>query len=140
VGPAPGIAALVERVRALLAEVADVEEKKMFGSTAFLVRGKMCVTARAERIMCRIAPELHTAAIKRTGCRAVVMRGRQYPGYVHVAAEVLGTERALRDWIRLALEHNEAQAAGRTPAPRPRRKIRIAQLERSPGRERANPC
>src|SRR6266404_2251281 len=58
---------LLSRVRATLARVRDVEEKKMFGGTMFMVRGKMCVSARAERIMCRIDPALHDAAVKRKG-------------------------------------------------------------------------
>ena len=102
---------LVERVRAALAHVPEVQEKKMFGSTAFMVRGKMCVTARAERIMCRINPAKHDAAVKRPGCRTVVMRGRQYRGYVHVAADAIGTKRALDYWVKLALHHNQAVTA-----------------------------
>ena len=82
----------------------------MFGSMAFMVRGRMCVTARAERIMCRIATDLHDAAIKRSGCRTVEMRGRQYRGYIYVAADALKTERALKYWIRLAMDHNKAKA------------------------------
>jgi TfoX/Sxy family transcriptional regulator of competence genes len=102
---------LVNRVRAALARVRDVEEKKMFGGTAFMVRGKMCVSARAERIMCRIDPALHDAAVKRKGCRTVVMKGREYRGYVHVAAETLKTKAALKHWVDLALAHNKAITA-----------------------------
>ena len=99
---------LIERVRATLASVTGVKEKKMFGSIAFMVRGKMCVSARAERIMCRIEPTLHDAAVKREGCRTVVMRGRKYRGYVHVASEAVKTEQKLTYWIKLALDYNEA--------------------------------
>ncbi len=104
---------LVERVRKALSDVSDVKEKRMFGSTAFMIRGKMCVTAREKRIMCRIAPALHDAAIERPGCQTVVMGGRQYRGYVYVAAAALKTGRALKYWIRLALEHNQAQSQSR---------------------------
>ncbi len=100
---------LVERVRVALRHVPGVEEKKMFGSIGFMVRGKLCVGARAERIMCRIDPAIHDAAVKRKGCRTVVMRGRPYRGFVHVAAEVVRTERALMYWVELALAYNKAQ-------------------------------
>jgi TfoX/Sxy family transcriptional regulator of competence genes len=102
---------LVDRVREALSGVPDVKEKRMFGSLAFMVRGKMCVTARAERIMCRIDPSFHDAALKRPGVQTVVMRGRPYRGYVFVAAEALKGKRDLMSWIRLALEHNEANAS-----------------------------
>jgi TfoX/Sxy family transcriptional regulator of competence genes len=106
---------LVARVREALSPISDVKEKKMFGSVAFMVHGKMCVTARAERIMCRIDPALHDAAIKRPGVQAVVMRGRSYRGYVYVAAEALNSKRELIHWIRLVLEHNPP--AEPTPPP-----------------------
>lgn len=102
---------LLSRVRAALARVRDVEEKKMFGGTAFMVRGKMCVSARAERIMCRIDPALHDDAVKRKGCRTVVMKGREYRGYVHVDAQAVNTKAALKYWVDLALAQNKAITA-----------------------------
>jgi TfoX/Sxy family transcriptional regulator of competence genes len=99
---------LVERVRVALADVPGVKEKKMFGSLAFMVRGKMCVTARAERIMCRIDPAGHDAAIKRAGARTVVMKGRPYRGYVYVDAEAVSTKRDLTYWVALALRYNQS--------------------------------
>lgn len=104
---------LVSRVRTALTLVPGVQEKKMFGSIAFMVRGKLCVGARMERIMCRIDPELHDAAVERKGCRTVVMKGRQYRGYVYVDAESVKTNRALRYWLDLALDYNEAVASAR---------------------------
>jgi TfoX/Sxy family transcriptional regulator of competence genes len=75
---------LSRRVRATLAHVPNVTEKRMFGSLAFMVGGKMCISARAERIMCRIDPALHDAALELKGCQTVVMKGRPYRGYVYI--------------------------------------------------------
>jgi len=99
--------ALVARVRKMFSKVPGVEEKKMFGSVAFMVRAKMCVSARAERIMCRLDPAIHDQAIELPGVRTVAMSGRKYRGYVHVAAEALQSERALKSWIGLALAYNK---------------------------------
>jgi TfoX/Sxy family transcriptional regulator of competence genes len=99
--------ALVDRVRAALAGVRRVEERKMFGGTAFMVRGKICVSARPERIMCRIDPAIHDAAVERKGCRTMVMKGREYRGYVHVDAAAVRTKRDLDYWIALALDYNQ---------------------------------
>ena len=68
-----------------------------------MVRGNLCVTARAARIMCRIDPVTHSAAIKRKGCQIVIMKGRPYQGYVHVDASALTTEKALLYWVGQAL-------------------------------------
>lgn len=103
---------LVNRVRAALAQAPDVEEKKMFGSDAFMVRGKLCVSARAERIMCRIDPALHDAALERDGTSTVVMGDREYRGYVYVNAESVETKDHLDYWLGLALDFNEAITKG----------------------------
>jgi len=97
--------ALLERVRAALAGTASVTERRMFGSTGFLVRGNLCVSCRPERIMCRIDPALHEKLTRRSGCTTVVMRGREMRGYVYVSSQAVRTERSLRRWIDLALSH-----------------------------------
>jgi len=97
---------LVDRVRAALAGVSQVTERKMFGSVGFMVRGKLCVAARPERIMCRIDPATHAAAIRRKGCRTVTMKGRPYRGYVYVDVAALATKKALSHWMGQALAFN----------------------------------
>jgi len=87
---------LIDRVRAALATVPEVEVKRMFGSVGFMVRGKLCLGAREERLMCRIDPELEPALVKEKGVRTVVMRGRKMKGYVHVSGEVLTTAAQLK--------------------------------------------
>lgn len=98
---------LAERIRQALSHLPDVEEKKMFGGLAFMVGGKMCLTADADRIMCRIDPDLHEEAIKKEGCETVFMRGRKYKGWVYVNEKSLQTETAFDYWINLALDFNK---------------------------------
>jgi TfoX/Sxy family transcriptional regulator of competence genes len=104
---------LVNRIRMELVYVADVEERKMFGSIGFMVQGNLCLSARAERIMCRINPAIHDKTVSREGCQTVVMKGRPYQGYVYVEAAVLTTQRSLAYWVNLALEYNEILTSAR---------------------------
>jgi TfoX/Sxy family transcriptional regulator of competence genes len=104
---------LTDRVREALADVSKVEEKKMFGSIAFMVNGKMCINVGHDRIMCRIAPELHQAAISKPGCRTVTMKNREYTGYVFVSEKLLITKKDLEYWIKLSLDFNEKAKATR---------------------------
>jgi TfoX/Sxy family transcriptional regulator of competence genes len=97
---------LANRVRAALGRTRFVQEKRMFGGLVFMVRGKMCVSVGKERIMCRLDPAIHDAALKHKGCRTVVMRGRPYRGYVYIDAEAVRTKRQLDYWVRLALDYN----------------------------------
>lgn len=80
----------------------------MFGGTTFMVNGKMCVSAGKNRLMCRIDPAGHDEAVKKKGCRTVVMKGRQYRGYVHVSEDVVQSDAELRYWIGLALDYNSS--------------------------------
>ena len=104
--------ALLERVRAALARTANIEEKKMFGGIAFMVRGKVCVSVGKTRLMCRIDPAIHDKALERPGCRTVTMKGRQYRGYVHVDIAAVQSERDLKVWLGLALHYNKAKFGG----------------------------
>jgi len=97
---------LTNRVKASLARMPRVEEKRMFGGTTLMVRGKMCVSVGRNRIMCRIDPDIHDAVLERKGCLPVVMKGRQCRGYVYVDAAALRTKRDLDYWLGLALDYN----------------------------------
>ncbi len=97
---------LEDRVRAALANIPEVSEKRMFGSLGFMARGKLCVSARAERLMCRIDPAIYDAALKKPGCQPVVMKGLERRGYVYVNSDVLTPDCDLQYWIDLALEYN----------------------------------
>src|SRR5256886_6015782 len=77
----PPVDPLVQRVKASLSGAPRLQEKRMFGGVTFMVRGKMCVSVGKGRIMCRIDPSLHDAALKRKGARTVVMKGREYRGW-----------------------------------------------------------
>src|SRR3989442_10201364 len=93
--------ALVRRVKDALAGAPRLQEKRMFGGVTFMVRGKMCVSAEKGRIMCRIDPALHDAALKRKGARTVVMKGREYRGWVYVYKAGGKNKRDLKYSVRL---------------------------------------
>ena len=97
---------LADRIRRALTSLPDVEEKKMFGGLAFMVNGKMCLTVGADRIMCRIDPDLHDSAIKKEGCQTVIMRDREYKGWVYVSKENIQTDGDFNYWMDLALDFN----------------------------------
>ncbi|WP_373517373.1 TfoX/Sxy family protein [Pricia sp.] len=101
---------LAERIRKALAGL-PVEEKKMFGSLAFMVSGKMCLTAGPDRMMCRIDPALHEQEVERLGCQTVVMGGREYKGYIHINEENLEHKEDFDHWIHLALKFNKRLTA-----------------------------
>ena len=79
----------------------------------FVVDGKMCVSAGDDEIMCRIDPVLHDSAIAKNGCRSVIMRGREYKGYVYVKEETIKRKKNLDDWLNLCLDFNKRAKAAK---------------------------
>jgi hypothetical protein len=87
---------LTERLRAALTGVPRVEEKRMFGGTAFMVNGKLCITARPGRLMCRIDPELHAHAIRRPGAGHGAHEGTRVQGLCVICLDYNCKARASR--------------------------------------------
>ena len=104
---------LTNRVRDALAGISNIEEKKMFRGITFMVNGKMCISAGDDEIMCRIDPSVHADAVNKKGCRTVVMKGREFKGYVYVNNEGMKTEKDFEYWIGLALDFNKKAKASK---------------------------
>ena len=105
---------LAQQVRAILATElpphvfeGEVEEKKMFGGLAFMVRGKMTVTVSSrsqELVMVRIGKEMEKQVIPKNGASVTLMKGRLYHGYIDLDGEA---QKELSYWIKLALAYNQ---------------------------------
>jgi hypothetical protein len=103
----PSAPTLADRIAAYFAaKKIPFESKRMMGGLLFMVRGKMCVGARPQRLMARIGPEAAIAALKRPGCRPMDFTGRPLRGFVYVDVASLRTQRALAYWLDLALAFN----------------------------------
>lgn len=97
---------MTQRVRESLEGVPNVEEKKMFRGVTFMVNGKMAISAGGDLFMFRIDPELHDEMVEKEGVTSVIMRGREYKGYVRVHEDVVKTKRELDKWVKLVLDYN----------------------------------
>src|SRR5438128_528488 len=91
----------------------EVEEKKMFSGIAFMVNGKMCITVRDDRIMCRIDPDIHDELLEKKDCRTMVMKDREYKGYMLVSEDAIKNKKEFDFWVSLALEFNKKAKAAK---------------------------
>jgi TfoX/Sxy family transcriptional regulator of competence genes len=97
---------LANRIRERLAALPNIEEKEMMGGLTFMYNDKMCVGIIKDELMCRIDPDLHEAAIAKTGCRIMDFTKRPMKGYVMVDDSGLKTQKDFDYWINLALDFN----------------------------------
>ena len=95
---------LADRIRRVLADRRDVEERKMFGGLTFMVRGHMCVGIVDRDLMARIGPDASEEALARPHVRAMDFTGRPLKGLVYVASGGVRSEAALRQWIARGVE------------------------------------
>lgn len=101
---------LAQRVRAALAGLdAAVTEKKMFGGLAFLLDGKMTVSASGQGgLLLRVPPDQTEMLVAEPHVERFVMRDRAMDGWLHVAPEAVEDDEALRRWVAIAVDYARA--------------------------------
>jgi len=104
---------LADRIRERLADLPNIEEKKMMGGLTFMYNGKMCVGIIKDELMCRIDPDFHEQAVEKTGCRTMDFTKRPMKGYVLVDDSGMKTKKDFEYWIRLALDFNKKAKASK---------------------------
>ena len=97
---------LADRIREKLADLHNIEEKKMMGGLTFMYNGKMCIGIIKDEMMCRIDPDLHNQAVEMRGCRTMDFTNRPMKGYVLIDETGLKTEKEFDFWVNLCLEFN----------------------------------
>jgi TfoX/Sxy family transcriptional regulator of competence genes len=95
---------LAARVRACLAGVDGVSERKMFGGVGFMLNGNMLAGTSKRGLLLRVGKEHHAEAVAERGIRAMEQRGRVMEGYVYVDPPP-ELDAALKAWLKPALDH-----------------------------------
>jgi TfoX/Sxy family transcriptional regulator of competence genes len=79
-----------------------VQEKRMFGGLALMLRGHMAVVVRGKGggIMVRVDPAEAETFVGEPGAALMVMNGRTMRGWVTVSADAVATDAGLRRWVK----------------------------------------
>jgi len=93
----------LERVRRLLTGHRVVEKRMVGGSLGLMVKGKLCVAVKEDRILVRCDKAERLKLLKKPGARPMVMGGRTVTGFLFVDSRGLRTEAQLKGWIRQSL-------------------------------------
>lgn len=113
----PEQAALVERLRTLLASERVVRETSMFGVRSFMVNEKLVVSAiKSGGLLVRVDAARHDELLGRPGAvQAEMGTGRTMgPGWIEIAADVIWDDQQLASWVGVAMEYNRALTGANT--------------------------
>ncbi|MEW6270906.1 MAG: TfoX/Sxy family protein [Thermodesulfobacteriota bacterium] len=110
---------LCSRVRAQLATLQDVSERKMFGGIAFLLNGHMTCGILGDSLVLRLGHEGAAQALRKRHTRPMDFTGRALASMVYVDAAGCRREGDLRAWIDAAVRYSSM-----LPAKKPRQSMR----------------
>lgn len=125
---------LAERIRGVLADRADVSERKMFGGIAFMVRGHMSVGIVKDNLMVRVGPEAYEGLVRLPHARPMDFSGRPMKGFVYVASRGLEADVDLEGWVGHGLNHAVSLPSKASVKQLPRNKARPRTRARRPSR------
>lgn len=106
---------LAERVRRALSGWKAVEERRMFGGVAFLLRGNMCCGVTKDLLVLRLGARGAELALRRPHTRVMDFTGRPMKGMVYVEPEGVRTEAELQAWLERAMEFGQTLPGKRKP-------------------------
>ena len=90
---------LASRVRVVMANRRQVEEKRMFGGLTFMVEGHMCCGVIDRDLVVRVGPQAHTGTVTLPHARPMDFTGKPLRGMVYVSAKGTCADADLEAWV-----------------------------------------
>jgi TfoX/Sxy family transcriptional regulator of competence genes len=107
---------IADRIREMLVDQPEIEEKQMMGGVAFMVNNKMCVGVIKDEMMARIDPDMYEEALEKPGCRPMDFTHKPMKGWVFISQEGIDNVKVLEYWIGLALAFNKIAKPSKSKA------------------------
>jgi len=105
---------LVNIIREALANLPNVEEKRMFSGVCFMVDEKMCICISGDELMCRVGEKLYEEVMEMPGTRPMIMRDVLMKDFVYISQYVLKTKADFDYWITRSLAFNPFAKSSKT--------------------------
>lgn len=86
-----------------------LEEKKMFGGLAFMVKGRMCCGISKERLMVRVRAEEYESLLQRPHAAVMDFTGRAMKGFLFVRPAGYESDEGLGFWLDRAVAYADSQ-------------------------------
>jgi hypothetical protein len=95
---------LAERLRDVLSDQADLDEKKMFGGLAFMLNGNLACGVIGDEMIVRVGPDGYDTAIAKPNTRVFDFSGKPMKGWIVVAPEGVESDEELAVWARQGVD------------------------------------
>ncbi len=92
---------LIERVGDLISKK-NVERKRMFGATCFMVDGNMLACVSKRGLMARVGKDQEAEALAKPFSNPCRPAGRPMPGFIEIAWDGIQADADLKSWINMA--------------------------------------
>lgn len=102
---------LAHRVRTVLTDRIDPDEKEMFGGLGFMVSGNMCCGVIEDSLIARVGPDAYDDALDEPHARQFDYTGREMRGWVFVDHPGVANDGDLAAWIDRCLAFVETLPA-----------------------------
>ena len=93
---------LLARIRPLVTDQPEIEEKRMFGGMGYFVNGHYACGSGPELIV-RVGPERYMEALANPHTDVCAPAGRPMKGWVTVDSEGYESDADLAEWVRLGI-------------------------------------
>ena len=90
---------LAHRIRRILGDRSDLEEREMFGGVGFMVAGNLVCGVHDDKLLARVGPEAYEDALEEPHARPMDFTGRPMRGLVFVDPPGVATDEDLHDWV-----------------------------------------
>ena len=101
---------ILKRIRvALKPWQKDIVEKRMFGGTCFLYKGKMCVGETKERLMVRVPSDKMEVSLAMDDVGPMNFTGKPMKEFIFVTEKGFDTEEKLQYWVEIGITHAKSK-------------------------------
>ena len=91
---------LANRVLRVLWAEPSLEQKRMFGGMAFMLKGNLACCVLTDDLIVRVPKDEYADALLRPNVREMDYSGRPMRGWVMVGAGATDTDDSLAEWVR----------------------------------------
>jgi TfoX/Sxy family transcriptional regulator of competence genes len=96
---------LAQRVREVVGDKPELEEKNMFGGVGFLLRGNMACGVYKDALIVRVGPESYQQSLDQQGVDPFDITGRPMKGWVMVREGIWRERDGLAEWVQQGMDY-----------------------------------